>query len=180
MMYEDGNPTRSWFKKSFRDNDKYMSKLVNCNKIFIPMNDNDIHWYLCVVELIPNECIYILDSLPSTTKQDIQTKNVKIVVTGLDKLLSYLEKDNYTDSITKFALKPTLSNPIQNNGYDCGMYVIKHICTNIFNSHLPFLVIYFLEVITSFHIICLNFLITCLIICRRASWNVFNINWQQI
>lgn len=32
MMYEDGNPTLSWFKKSFRDNDKYMSKLVNCKQ----------------------------------------------------------------------------------------------------------------------------------------------------
>nr|POE54772.1 zinc finger bed domain-containing protein ricesleeper 2 [Quercus suber] len=92
MMYEDGNPTLSWFKKSFRDNDKYMSKLVNCKQ-----------------------------------------------VTGLDKLLSYLENDNYTDSITKFALKSPPSNPRQNNGYDCGMYVIKHICTNIFNSYLPFL-----------------------------------------
>nr|POF25057.1 zinc finger bed domain-containing protein ricesleeper 2 [Quercus suber] len=105
MMYEDGNPTLSWFKKSFKDNDKYMSKLVNCKQIFIPMNDNDSQWYLCVVELIPKKCIYIMDSLPSTTKQDIRTKDVKTVITGLDKLLSYLEKDNYTDSITKFALK---------------------------------------------------------------------------
>ena len=35
MMYEDGNPTLSWFKKSFWDNDKYMSKLVNCNQVIL-------------------------------------------------------------------------------------------------------------------------------------------------
>ncbi|XP_075662921.1 zinc finger BED domain-containing protein RICESLEEPER 1-like [Castanea sativa] len=80
MMYEDGNPTLSWFKKSFRDNDKYMSKLVKCNQ-----------------------------------------------VTGLDKLLSYLEKDNYNDSITKFALKSPPSNPRQNNGYDCGMRASRNV-----------------------------------------------------
>ena len=36
---------------------------------------------------------------------------------GLDKLLSYLEKDNYTDSITKFPLKSPTLDPIQSNGY---------------------------------------------------------------
>ena len=35
MMCEDGNPTLSWFKKSFRDNDKYMSKLVNCKQVIL-------------------------------------------------------------------------------------------------------------------------------------------------
>ena len=44
------------------------------------MNDINSHWYLCVVELIPNKCTYILDSLPSTTRQDIRTKDVKTVV----------------------------------------------------------------------------------------------------
>ena len=43
------------------------------------MNDNNSHWYLCVVEL-SKECIYILDSLPSTTGQEIRTKDVITVV----------------------------------------------------------------------------------------------------
>ncbi|KAL0012809.1 hypothetical protein SO802_007917 [Lithocarpus litseifolius] len=42
-------------------------------------------------------------------------------VKGLDKLLSFLEKDNYTNSITKFPLQSPPLDPIQNNGYDCGM-----------------------------------------------------------
>ena len=44
------------------------------------MNDNNDHWYLCVIDLISEGCIYIFDSLPNSTRQDIRTKNVKIVV----------------------------------------------------------------------------------------------------
>ncbi|XP_030933069.1 uncharacterized protein LOC115958935 isoform X2 [Quercus lobata] len=105
--------------------------------IYIPMNDNNSHWYLCVIDFSSRKkCIHILDSLPSTTRQDIRIKNVQIVVKGLDKLLSYLEKDNYTNSITKFPLKSPLLDPIQSNGYDCGMYVIKHMHTKIIKQNL--------------------------------------------
>ncbi|KAM3759443.1 hypothetical protein ACB098_01G120600 [Castanea mollissima] len=90
MLEEDGNPTLEWFKKTYRDDDKYMSNLVKCEP-----------------------------------------------VTGLDKLLSFLEKDK--DSMTRFKLKSSILNPQQNNGYDCGMYVIKHTFTNTSSKHLPLL-----------------------------------------
>nr|XP_023898945.1 uncharacterized protein LOC112010808 isoform X4 [Quercus suber] len=61
-------------------------------------------------------------------------------VTGLDKLSSFLEKDKYIDSIIIFKLKSPVSNPQQNNGYDCGMYVIKHMFTNTSWRHLPLLI----------------------------------------
>ena len=35
MMDEDGNPTLSWFKKTYRDDDKYMSKLVDCKQVIL-------------------------------------------------------------------------------------------------------------------------------------------------
>ncbi|XP_030933071.1 uncharacterized protein LOC115958935 isoform X4 [Quercus lobata] len=89
MIEEDGNPTLEWFKRTYRDDDKYMSRLKCCEQ-----------------------------------------------VKGLDKLLSYLEKDNYTNSITKFPLKSPLLDPIQSNGYDCGMYVIKHMHTKIIKQNL--------------------------------------------
>uniref|UniRef100_A0A7N2MKR8 Ubiquitin-like protease family profile domain-containing protein n=3 Tax=Quercus lobata TaxID=97700 RepID=A0A7N2MKR8_QUELO len=137
MIEEDGNPTLEWFKRTYRDDDKYMSRLKCCEQIYIPMNDNNSHWYLCVIDFSSRKkCIHILDSLPSTTRQDIRIKNVQIVVKGLDKLLSYLEKDNYTNSITKFPLKSPLLDPIQSNGYDCGMYVIKHMHTKIIKQNL--------------------------------------------
>ena len=67
------------------------------------------------------------------------------------------------------------------NTHDCGMYVIKHMFTNTSSRHLPLLVINFFELNTNFHIICLNyFLITCLIICRRAGRNVYGTSWQQV
>ena len=43
------------------------------------MNDNNSHWYLCVVDFA-KRFIYILDSLQSTTSEDIRTKNVITVV----------------------------------------------------------------------------------------------------
>uniref|UniRef100_A0A7N2R986 Ubiquitin-like protease family profile domain-containing protein n=1 Tax=Quercus lobata TaxID=97700 RepID=A0A7N2R986_QUELO len=137
MIEEDGNPTLEWFKRTYRDDDKYMSRLMCCEQIYIPMNDNNSHWYLCVIDFSSRKkCIHILDSLPSTTRQDIQIKNVQTVVKGLDKLLSYLEKDSYTNSITKFPLKSPPLDPIQDNGYDCGMYVIKHMHTKIIKQNL--------------------------------------------
>ncbi|KAF3967616.1 hypothetical protein CMV_008394 [Castanea mollissima] len=32
MLEEDGNPTLEWFKKTYRDDDKYMSNLVKCER----------------------------------------------------------------------------------------------------------------------------------------------------
>nr|XP_023898934.1 putative ubiquitin-like-specific protease 1B isoform X1 [Quercus suber]XP_023898935.1 putative ubiquitin-like-specific protease 1B isoform X1 [Quercus suber]XP_023898936.1 putative ubiquitin-like-specific protease 1B isoform X1 [Quercus suber]XP_023898937.1 putative ubiquitin-like-specific protease 1B isoform X1 [Quercus suber]XP_023898938.1 putative ubiquitin-like-specific protease 1B isoform X1 [Quercus suber]XP_023898939.1 putative ubiquitin-like-specific protease 1B isoform X1 [Quercus len=139
MLEEDGNPTLEWFKRTYRDDDKHMSNLMKCEQIFIPMNDDNSHWYLCVVDFV-KRVTYILDSLQSTTSEVIQTKNVKTVVTGLDKLSSFLEKDKYIDSIIIFKLKSPVSNPQQNNGYDCGMYVIKHMFTNTSWRHLPLLI----------------------------------------
>ena len=58
MMYEDGNPTLSWFKKSFRDNDKYMSKLMNCKQVIL-LNTHRyitlIHCSFVLVDFYPYE-----------------------------------------------------------------------------------------------------------------------------
>ena len=44
------------------------------------MNENNSHKYLCVIDFSSKRCTHILDSLPSTTGQDIRTKNVQMVV----------------------------------------------------------------------------------------------------
>ena len=33
MIEEDGNSTLEWFKKTYRDNDKYMSRLMCCEQV---------------------------------------------------------------------------------------------------------------------------------------------------
>ena len=35
MLEEDGNPTLEWFKKTYRDDDKYMSNLVKCEWVIL-------------------------------------------------------------------------------------------------------------------------------------------------
>ena len=55
------------------------------------MNDNNSHWYLCVVDFSSRKkCIHILESLPSTTGQDIRIKNMQTVVQSLFLLISII------------------------------------------------------------------------------------------
>ena len=35
MIDEDGNPTLEWFKNTYRDNDKYRSKLMFCEQVIL-------------------------------------------------------------------------------------------------------------------------------------------------
>ena len=35
MLEEDGNPPLTWFKKTSRDDDKYMSNLVKCEQVIL-------------------------------------------------------------------------------------------------------------------------------------------------
>ena len=35
MLKEDGNPPLTWFKKTSRDDDKYMSNLVKCEQVIL-------------------------------------------------------------------------------------------------------------------------------------------------
>ena len=35
MIDEDDNPTLEWFKKTYRDDNKYMSKLMFCEQIIL-------------------------------------------------------------------------------------------------------------------------------------------------
>ena len=35
MLEEDGNPTLTWFKKTSRDDDKYISNLVRYERVFL-------------------------------------------------------------------------------------------------------------------------------------------------
>ena len=35
MIDEDGNPTLEWFKNTYRDDDKYRSKLMLCERVIL-------------------------------------------------------------------------------------------------------------------------------------------------
>ena len=45
MLEEDGNPTLEWFKKTYRDNDKYISNLVKCERVILLSARTHTHVY---------------------------------------------------------------------------------------------------------------------------------------
>ncbi|KAJ8441864.1 hypothetical protein Cgig2_034123 [Carnegiea gigantea] len=51
-------------------------KKVNVNKVYIPMNDQAVHWFLIVVDS-ERRCIALLDSLPLTKSNDFRRELAK-------------------------------------------------------------------------------------------------------
>ncbi|KAJ1430152.1 Ulp1 protease family, C-terminal catalytic domain [Sesbania bispinosa] len=58
--------------------DIFMGKVDLLNKVFIPMNDDNYHWYLVVIDFINKEAVY-LDSFPSQHKREARLRSVHTV-----------------------------------------------------------------------------------------------------
>ncbi|KAJ7958539.1 Ubiquitin-like-specific protease [Quillaja saponaria] len=106
----------------------YMSRLADCEKIFIPIHTGPNlcgHFYLCVVR-VKESIVEIWDSLPTYISRRVE--EVKNILLGLDTIFMNDIKNNFYHgwSFAKFHIKMPENIPIQPNGYDCGMYVIKY------------------------------------------------------
>ncbi|KAJ7958534.1 Ubiquitin-like-specific protease [Quillaja saponaria] len=102
----------------------YMSRLADCEKIFIPIHTGPNlcgHFYLCVVR-VKESIVEIWDSLPTYISRRVEK------LLGLDTIFMNDIKNNFYHgwSFAKFHIKMPENIPIQPNGYDCGMYVIKY------------------------------------------------------
>ncbi|CAN1825009.1 hypothetical protein LINPERHAP1_LOCUS30986, partial [Linum perenne] len=49
----------------------FLSTAFGCGQVFIPMKDNDEHWYLVVI-LMKDKMVYVGDSCPNYTNREIQ------------------------------------------------------------------------------------------------------------
>ncbi|KAL6328031.1 hypothetical protein AAG906_033298 [Vitis piasezkii] len=96
---------------------RYFSTLENTSKIFIPLNDFG-HWFLCVINL-PQEEVYILDSLPTKRRKKERVDMVTSIISAL--CLTNLAKYN----VQCFPISRPNWVPTQDNGWDCGLYVIR-------------------------------------------------------
>ncbi|WKA01933.1 hypothetical protein VitviT2T_020182 [Vitis vinifera] len=96
---------------------RYFSTLENTSKIFIPLNDFG-HWFLCVINL-PQEEVYILDSLPTKRRKKERVDMVTSIISAL--CLTNLAKYN----VQRFPISRPNWVPTQDNGWDCGLYVIR-------------------------------------------------------
>ncbi|MCH85370.1 Ulp1 protease family carboxy-terminal domain protein, partial [Trifolium medium] len=66
--------------------DKFMPTNSIVSKIFIPMNDEGVHWYLLVVDFIERKLIW-LDSLPSEARYHSRRHAILRLVIFLEQIL---------------------------------------------------------------------------------------------
>ncbi|XP_027103387.1 putative ubiquitin-like-specific protease 1B [Coffea arabica] len=100
------------------DADRYGGDIEMCEKIFVPINEDNQHWYCTLVDFGEKK-VYILDSLPNSTKQR------GVVVQDLDTVLQHKFGDKYKFQASLFEVDESANIPKQLNGYDCGVYVIN-------------------------------------------------------
>ncbi|KAJ1375735.1 Ulp1 protease family, C-terminal catalytic domain [Sesbania bispinosa] len=107
---------------------KFMGKVDYLRKIFVPINDQNSHWYLMIIDLNQNK-IVILDSLMCEWRNGWRKRHVKKLAIFIEEML--LDPSFYESSRT---VKPIISDfeiyqppglPQQLNGYDCGVWVAK-------------------------------------------------------
>ncbi|XP_034711678.1 ubiquitin-like-specific protease 1 [Vitis riparia] len=102
---------------------KYISELDDCEKLFIPMHDDcPGHWYLCVIDFKHFD-IQILDSLRSKSQDEFRFKSVKIVVEFCQ---TFFKLYDIGKDVFQFSIDWAPSIPTQDNGWDCGVHVIRH------------------------------------------------------
>eukprot|EP00261_Vitis_vinifera_P033163 XP_019074406.1 PREDICTED: ubiquitin-like-specific protease 1A [Vitis vinifera] len=102
---------------------KYISELDDCEKLFIPMHDDcPNHWYLCVIDFKHFD-IQILDSLRSKSRDEFRFKSVKIVVEFCQ---TFFKLYDIGKDVFQFSIDWAPSIPTQDNGWDCGVHVIRH------------------------------------------------------
>ncbi|KAJ1430365.1 Ulp1 protease family, C-terminal catalytic domain [Sesbania bispinosa] len=64
----------------------YMGKVEDLSKIFIPMNDDNMHWYLLVVD-IRKEHLILLDSMPCAMRDEWRSMDVTKVAKFIEGML---------------------------------------------------------------------------------------------
>ncbi|KAG5525111.1 hypothetical protein RHGRI_031702 [Rhododendron griersonianum] len=69
-----GINSRTWVKY-YGGSSRYTGILESVERVYIPINENNIHWFMCVVNF-KDANVYVLDSLPSLSKPKVQNEKV--------------------------------------------------------------------------------------------------------
>ncbi|XP_021802249.1 uncharacterized protein LOC110746345 [Prunus avium] len=108
---------------------RFNGRLKDCMQIYIPMHDEVIgHWYLLICDIFHKKA-EIWDSLPDVRHNKKRENDCHIT-------LLYLDSVFHEDILSVFGtgwtfssfsvVSPLDANPIQPNGVDCGIFVIRH------------------------------------------------------
>ncbi|CAN1318363.1 hypothetical protein LINPERPRIM_LOCUS30783 [Linum perenne] len=122
------------YKEAVRNyKDTFFSVSHKCTKIYVPMNEDSLHWYLVVVRMDDN-IVHMVDSMHATKSiTDKRNEAIKNMLKFLYTTISYLWMD-----VRETALAPRIMDwkiifpddvAQQNNSYDCGMWVCQWMIT---------------------------------------------------
>ncbi|KAL6927513.1 hypothetical protein ACO0SA_003812 [Hanseniaspora valbyensis] len=110
-LSNDGfNSVRRWLKMKKKD-------IMNLDKILIPINLNENHWVCSMVDFRKKQIVY-LDSM-------CNNKNRSSFI-YLERIKEYVIKQSENKIGQDFEIKH-LECPQQNNGFDCGIFVLMNL-----------------------------------------------------
>uniref|UniRef100_A0ACD5WY53 Uncharacterized protein n=1 Tax=Avena sativa TaxID=4498 RepID=A0ACD5WY53_AVESA len=94
-------------------------ELIECDKIFVPVHQN-VHWCLAIINMKAKTLQY-LDSLGGNDPRVLRMLAKYIVEEVKDKSNKDIDISSWTtEEVVDY-------NPLQQNGYDCGMFMLKYI-----------------------------------------------------
>ncbi|KAJ6803591.1 putative ubiquitin-like-specific protease 1B [Iris pallida] len=108
----DFNAVRRWTTKR-----KLGYGLIECDKIFVPIH-KDIHWCLAVIN-IKDITFQYLDSLGG-----VDTTVVEVLARYF--IDEVKDKNDKQIDISSWKLQTVNNLPMQKNGFDCGMFMLKY------------------------------------------------------
>ncbi|KAJ1405118.1 Ulp1 protease family, C-terminal catalytic domain [Sesbania bispinosa] len=123
----------NWSKSPKKTVDNYkedfMSNVEVVSKIFLPINDENLHWYLLVVDMKLHQLI-LLDSCPCPTRDEWRKMSARVVALYLEQM--FLD-DRFYDNpatpkpkITNFSIVQPSDLRAQISGsHDCGVFVAQ-------------------------------------------------------
>ncbi|RLN41377.1 putative ubiquitin-like-specific protease 1B [Panicum miliaceum] len=92
--------------------------LIECDKIFVPVH-KDVHWCLAIINMKENTFQY-LDSLGGTDHNVLNMLARYIAEEVKDKSNKVIDTSSWHEEIVD-------GIPLQQNGWDCGMFMLKYI-----------------------------------------------------
>ncbi|XP_062211235.1 putative ubiquitin-like-specific protease 1B [Phragmites australis] len=93
-------------------------ELIECDKIFVPVH-KDIHWCLAIINMKENTFQY-LDSLGGMDRDVLRILASYIAEEVKDKSNKVIDTSSWHEELIDYI-------PLQQNGWDCGMFMLKYI-----------------------------------------------------
>ncbi|KAF8425356.1 hypothetical protein L210DRAFT_3653217 [Boletus edulis BED1] len=88
------------------------------------------HWVLCIAHLRRQELL-LFDSLGERHGWRANVQDVMKLVTRLEQVAHHHDREMFTDKSAQWTARPVVTEPLQTNGYDCGVWVLAAIAATI-------------------------------------------------